>query len=326
MKKKITYSMTAKERKERRRAEEEKKRSKNRTSGAVQRDMSDGVASADSASASGATSAKQKIWLPVTCIVLACVIILTAVILLVVVPRSNSKYPRAVITLGDGRELTLTIWEEESPIAATNFMFLADIGFFDKNIIYDVQPEKNYMRFGAYTGYSSSLSKYNDKDFIDSIPRKKFNIVNVDDRYKDDAQSNKFGYRLRKDTGGNAGRYGEKYVISFNNSNAADFVINLGENNTNFTDSNGKNSLNNSLVAFGAFEDEKSQRILDELYGYKKNYNTGLGDGVVGTETPIVIRSIKLYNMNKKKWRDFEFVSYMKTALNGSTAFSGWTD
>lgn len=330
MKKKANngYSLTARERKELRRKE-----AANDSTAVVADEAGEETApnaETDTQTTNTENSAarvltKTNIWIMSVSIVLGLLIILTAIILPFVLPQEDSKYPRAVITLDDGRQLTMTIWEEECPIAATNFIFLAQIGFFDGVIVHDVQPYRNYMRFGAYKSYASGDTRYEDADFISSIPKSKFNIVNLEkesDRVK--AESAKFGYRLRKDSSKDAGMYGNPYVVSFNYSNAADFVINLGENNANFTDQKGQNNLKDNLVAFGQFEDEKSRTILDELYAREKNENTGSSSNFVGTVPIIKIKSVKVSNLNKKKWKKFEFISYMNTAYDGSTAIRTW--
>ncbi len=329
MKRKQAYSLTAKERKALRKNQTESKEEKSGTA-----DPADSAAdnlSTDGQAGEIAVShgmSKKQIWILSVSVVVGLLIIFTAILLPFVLPNSSSKYPRATITLEDGRKLTMTIWEEECPIAASNFIFLAQIGFFDGVLMHDVQPDRNYMRFGAYKSYASGDTRYEDTDFIASIPRSKFNIVNLDstsDRQK--AESAKFGYRLRKDSSGDAMRYGEQYVLSFNYANAADFVINLGQDNTNFTNQSGQNNIKDNLVAFAKFDDEASQSILDELYAYEKNPNTNTGSSAnafVGTVPPIRIKSVRVTNLNKKKWKNFEFISYMNTAYNGNTAIRSW--
>ncbi len=347
--KKQTYSMTARERKELRRAEEEKRNKKLKEREPAPADMN-----AQNATEGGETAAIQKrqIWIPVTCAVLALVIIFTAVLLLVIKPGRNSIYPRAVITLdvpADGgkrvtRTLTLTIWEDECPIAATNFMFLVEIGFFDNNLVYDVHPGRSelnnlgsgymgtdYMRFGAYTDYNSKATKYDDAGFVNKISPKIFNVKDVDSGFKnnDDRQvENKFGYRLHTDTGTGRARYKEKYVVSFNSNDSGDFVINMGENNDAFYgSSNSSSGISSNLSAFGSFEDEESRKVLDDLMSsaYAKRGNTGIGDNVIGFSDKVRIKEIKLENKNDDKWENFEFISYMLKANNGSSAFRGWT-
>ncbi len=336
MKKKDNYSLTAKERKALRRGGNEKKIVSRRGEPIASNAAETPVAVPGE---SGAVATKRRIWVPVTCAVVALVLILTAVILLVIVPTYKSKYPRAVIYLSDGRQLTMTIWEDECPIAATNFIFLAKIGFFDGTIIYDVHHnnstasdkiDHNYMRFGAFTDYSSNATRYTDEKFLKSIPRSIFNVVNVDSQYKPAASSNLFGYRLLKDrlNGAAAARYINPYVVSYNIDNSADYVINLAENNT-VIDRDLFTSATSSLVAFGSFDDEESQKILDEIYSRDTIANTGI-EGAFGLTERISITKIKLVNLNRKKWKNFEFVSYMKTAYKtsvdseGSSAFSAW--
>lgn len=322
--KKERYSLTAKERKAMRRAEQ----------GDGQKESApqegEGQPLAADAGDEVAAPAQRKLWIPITGAVAALLLILTAVLLLVLVPRSSSRYPRAVIELNDGRKLTLTLWEESCPIAATNFIFLSKIGFFTYNagggqgsLIYDVQEDHRYMRFGAYYDYDANATRYKQESFLNGIPRKMFNVINVDPAYENQAASNKFGYRLRKDTGTDKDLYYQKYVLSFNSNNAADFVINMGDNNRNFSDKNGQNDMSSNLVAFGMFEDEASQKILDDIFAMEKNENTGIS-GAVGTAKPVRIAKISFRNLSKKKWKNFEFIKYMLTAYDGSSAFSRW--
>lgn len=328
MKKKQEYSLTAQERKRLRREEAEKQqRAAEKRARADEKvevaDTAEAAIETEEQPAEAQAATPRRLWIPITGAILALIIILTAVLLLVL-PRNNSKYPRAIITLSDGRQLTVTVWEEECPIAATNFLFLAQIGFFDGTIIYDVEEGKEYMRFGDRTGYGSRESKYLDDEFIAGIPKSMFNVVNLtQNSYKNNAQSNLFGYRLQKDQGGDKNRYGEAFALSYNNYNAADFVVNLGEGNTNFTNPSGSNNIKDNLVAFGKFEDEESQKILTDIYGLNKIKNTGL-DNTMGTDPQIVIRKVEVQNLNKKKWKNFEFVSYMNTAYNDGAAWSSW--
>lgn len=259
-------------------------------------------------------------WVSITAVILALVIILTAVLLLVFVPRTTSKYPRATFYLNDGRQLTMTIWEDECPIAATNFIFLAKIGFFDGTLIYDVHKDDNYMRFGDRTGYASDQTRYKDEEFIAGIKKSIFNIEVVNnDTYQAKAQSNKFGYKLYADKSSSRSRYNQPYVVSYYRYNTADFLINFASGNSFQNKLPGSSRPDDDLVAFGAFEDPEEQAILDELLKYTPNPNTGITN-VTGTKPEIRIEKVKVTNLDNKKWRKFEFVSYMNTAYDGSAA------
>lgn len=315
--KKQEYSLTARERKELRRKQ----------SGSAQPVQPEITEQPEGGEAVKNKMDSKTLWISVSAIVLALVLILTAVILLVIVPQ-NSKYPRVTFDLVDSNNnrigsITMVVYEDEAPIAATNFLFLAKIGFFNDTIIYDVQSERQFMRFGAYEGYGTNQTKYKNADFIAEIDQKIFNVVNADPDFAHTsaAQSNKFGYRLKKDK--NAGtRYGdEAYMVSFRNSEAADFVINTLASNRDFK-VNGSD-ISTYLVPFGKFEDEKSQEIIDSIMQMEKNLHTGLSD-VVGTTPQVKISKTTLSNMNKKKWKNFEFITYMSTAYDGSTAISAW--
>ena len=325
-KKKITYSLTAKERKAMRRGEPEKKEAEKVEQPQVD---AEGVAlEGEEAVNTKSKMTPKQLAIMFTGIALGLVIILTAFLVGFLVKQSSSKYPRAIITLNDGRKIEMVIWEEDCPIMASNFIFLAKIGFFDGTIIYDVEPNREFMRFGAYKGYGKGETRYEDANFISKIDKKIFNITNVSDASdRTKAESAKFGYRLYKDDYG-VDKYGNEFVVSANYSDAADFVINLGENNTSFTNQNGTTSLNNNLCAFARIEDKKSQDVVRSIYERDDIVATELTFGtsnIYAPATPVVIKSVKLTNLNKKKWKDFEFVSYMNTAYkNKTSAFRQW--
>ena len=188
-KEKRTYSLTAKERKALRLQEQEKRNKKNgkqeTISPSVPQEISP-VSTATETTAQASQVSRRPLWIAIVGAITGLIVILTAVLLLVFNPfdtKSNSIYPRAIITLDDGRKLTLTLWEEDAPIAATNFIFLSKIGFFTYSggdskgsLIYDVQEGK-FMRFGAYYDYNSSATRYKQTDFLNGIPRKLFNVV-----------------------------------------------------------------------------------------------------------------------------------------------------
>ncbi|MDE7394977.1 MAG: peptidylprolyl isomerase, partial [Clostridiales bacterium] len=199
-KKKNTYSLTAKERKELRRAEREKANKKSKE------DRAPEVESVEPTEGGEAVAPQEKInkkslWILICSVTLGLLIILLAILLPFVIKNDNSKYPRAVIKLRDGRQIEMVIWEEDCPIAATNFIFLAKIGFFDGTIFYDVKPERNYMRIGNFTGYSSNENKTDNEAFLAGIPQSMLNVTRLeqleDGRYVSNANINKLGYYLQ---------------------------------------------------------------------------------------------------------------------------------
>ena len=325
-KKKITYSLTAKERKALRRGDNEKKEEEK-----VEQPPelnAEGGEAVTTAPESKFTKKQLTVMLSLIAVGLA-VILVGSIVLGVLLPRYSSKYPRAIITLNDGRKIEMVIWEDECPIMASNFIFLARIGFFNGTIIYDVEPGREYMRFGAYKGYGTGETRYEDVSFISKIDKKVFNIEYVgdeSDRVK--AESSKFGYRLYKDDTNEKDRFSEAFVVSANYASAADFVINLGENNTSFTNQNGTTSLNSNLSAFAKIEDAKSQEVLRSIYERDDIVATNLSFGtsyIYGPSTPVVIKSVTVTNINRKKWKNFEFISYMNTAYrNKTSAFRSW--
>ena len=318
-KKKNAYSLTAKERKALRRGELEKDSKKAESSPENAAPAEDGEAVAAPTKMS-----KKQIWILVVSITLGLLIILLAILLPFILNQSGSKYPRAVIELEDGRKIEMVIWEEDCPIAATNFIFLAKIGFFDGTIFYDVQPDRNFMRIGNFTGYGTTENKTDDQSFLAGIPQSMLNVTRLEQlengRYVANANVNKLGYYLQKDVSNYASLYRNPFVVSYHNDrNAADFVINLGENNENFLPGVSKDYLS----AFASIEDAASQQVLLDIIGLPINKNTGLAN-IWGTTPTIRIKRVTVSNLDNKKWKNFEFISYMKTAYRGSSAIKGW--
>ena len=318
-KQKTTYSLTAKERKALRRGEAGKVEKEEALSAEDAAPLEGGEAVA-----APSKTTKKQIWILVVSIVLGLLIILLAILLPFIIKQNNSKYPRAVIELEDGRKIEMVLWEEDCPIAATNFIFLAKIGFFDGTLFYDVHPERNFMRIGNFTGYGTTENKTDDQNFLASIPQSMLNVTRLDQlengRYVTNANVNKLGYYLQKDVSSYAGLYRDPFVVSYHNDrNAADFVINLGENNENFQPSVSKDYLS----AFASIEDAASQQVLLDIMSSELNPNTGLTN-IQGTRPAIRIRTVTVSNLNKKKWKNFEFISYMQTAYRGSSAIRGW--
>lgn len=329
MAKKIKYSLTAKERKELR----EKEKIKLSKAGKVPVQPSE---TSESSDATAVINGNKHLWVMITAIICGLVLILLAIILPVSC-RATSRYPMVTLTLSNGKTVDIEIWEEDCPIGATNFLFLLKAGYFESGLIHDVQDvgavdneyadiKEGFLRFGVFTN-DYQTRRIKDTAFTANV--KYFNLDVVGDTYKDNASANKFGYRLYAD-GTDGNRAGEPGVISYISDDSQQMVINMfaakRDATSSYSSSNGsggRDDFGSKLRSFGKVADDESLDALRELLGINTVANNGT-DYFMGTDPAITIRSYKIRNENKKKWRKFEFVSYMLTANNGSSAFSGW--
>ncbi len=337
--KEITYSLTKKQRKEQRLklAGETAKptlRSEKEDLTTVTTKASD-VNTAEVSQAtdkSGATVKKiggKGVALICGVIALALVLILVA-ILLPIYLRGKSKYPIVTLNLSNGKTVNIEIWEKDCPIAATNFLWLGKEGFFSNNLIHDVQKKDNgegFIRFGIFEN-EYSIYRAKNTSFTSNLKYINKKLIPVD--YADEASNNVFGYRLASDKNENADRYGQQGVISYVYDNPTEFVITLAEEvSWSFFDSSSENnpeyhdSFGRRLRAFGRVADEQSYENLLSVLNYDKVSSTTF---YMGTDPAVKITKFSVSNEDKKKWKKFEFMKFMSTALDGSSAITGWSN
>lgn len=334
MKEKRKYSLTAKERKALRQSKEKNNESK-----------SEQIANANAASRikseremiAAQKSNKRSAAVVICIVVLAVVMILTAIItpavMYVVNPYRGMNKVIARFTLSNEMVLEYEIQESEYDIAATNFIFLAKNKYFDNTVFYDAQ--NGWLRFGGYesqpsTNYTSSdytrTSHHKDNaeycEAFTALANSMFSRITY-----------KFGYRLRADKGGTDAKALEKEgVLAFLYSDTAtefqmsyraqavNQIINLGSNGTKTT-----SDLNPTMVGM-ALNEKTLQNIkaISETAALNTNMSTGY---MWQPPTPnIMIESVKIYNLDNSKWRDFDFIAYMNDDGddNGGRRLSQW--
>lgn len=313
MNKKKYYSLTANERKELRAAEQEKLNKKL------------GLVPATDAVAVAKKHPKQ-LWILITSITIGVLLIVTAIILPIMLLSNNSKYPVVTFYLSNGSKIDFEVWENSCPISATNFIYLAKIGYFDNTIIYDAQ--NNFTRFGSITEYGKT-AKSKDKMFLDTVTG--FGLDDLAKTYKENAVKNMFGYRLKPDYNStDIARSGQRGVLSYVYKNSGEFLINIcpeGETNTSFRSQNdyGNSPIESlDIRAFGQLRDEKSLKVMEDIYALEKNRDPGVNYYVATTPT-IKITKTKVSNIDNKKWKNFNFVKFMNTAYNDGAAWSSWS-
>lgn len=304
--KKKNYSMTAKERKAMRAPEPIDERTPEEIE-------------AEARAAADKRKRRNRILLGCLICVLAAALIALAVILPILAARNKYSYvknPVAVIELDNGMTMRYEIFEDSCPVAATNFLFLAKVGYFDGTIIFDSQ--NSWVRFGGFTGTASKAHRMNDEEFCAKVS-------GLNER---GTPPSKFKYRLKQDTSKDAtGLLGQKGVLTFlRQDTATEFQVAAIDNAQ--TDVPGTSSYRNMTAVGRALDDETLANIaaitaLNRLTKDESEHSVWRAP-YIGEDTGKLIRikKVKLYNMSKSKWKHFNFETYMSTALDGKTAIS----
>ncbi len=287
MSKKQKYSLTANQRKELRHKEETKVRE-------------EGVAE---------VAAKKKVgWWIIPLLICALALIVTAIVLpFTCSTYSGVKNPVAKIELSNGMNLEFEIYEDTCPIAATNFIFLARNRFFDGTIIYDSQ--NGWVRFGEFT--SMQTYKTQDKNYMADL-----------EGFYDNHADNKLGYRLYADTSSDAGRYGEEGMLTFNYLNSSCQFFMSSQSNCQTRVENSTADYTPTVV--GRALNDQTLAHIKSIAELPRNEESP--HSIWKNPLPtITIKSVKLYNLDGKKWRNFHFEDYMSKAReNENTAISNW--
>lgn len=227
----------------------------------------------------------------------------------VILPFSCNPYmfmdnPVAEIELNTGDKLTFEIYEDSCNIAATNFLFLAKNKYFDNTIIFDIQQK--WVRFGNYKSMTELVE--DDDAYIESLP-------GFYDNHK-----NKMGYRLKPDTSSDAKRYGEAGMLVFDyKQSSCRFFISSDENlQTNL------NGVDHTPTVVGRYLNDETLEAVKRITELPIDENTPSTEWK-NPKTPVIIKKVRLYNMDNKKWKKFHFEDYMNPEPKGSnSAFSDW--
>ncbi len=223
--------------------------------------------------------------------------------------------PYAVMKLSNGMTINYEIWENECPIAATNFIYLAEIGYFDGTIIFDSQ--NGWVRLGGWQ--ADSLHRGDDnKEFLSKITDRKYG--------KSDYSNNKFGYRLKNDTA-RSSYYDTVGVLSFcYERSATEFQV-AASSDLSLTIPNDNNqdwkvapfgmaadseSISNIVAIAALSRDETGEKFRHDYYRAPLDE-----DGL------IKIESVKITKKNKDKWKNFDFMEYVK-GENSSNVLYSW--
>lgn len=232
-----------------------------------------------------------------TAVILAAVLLITAAILIPVLLNTVYRYrginnPVARIELSTGQVIECEIFEDTCPIAATNFIFLAQIGYFDNTIIFDNQ--NNWVRFGGFEDENKYRPK--NKTFTDT--------VTTNPNYPD----SKFGYRLNADSSQESKMYTQKGILAFLYSDTATEFQIAATDGARLDIQSSSYNKEYKVSACGRIFDE-SMEIIENIAKMERNESSP--HTVWKAPLPkITIKKVKMYNLDKKKWKDFDFYHY----------------
>ncbi len=334
MKEKRTYSLTAKERKQKRLAAENKK------NGTAKPTFAKSTQSKLSAEAEMALSQKRS---KQSAIIIGCVValavlliiaaLLAPVIMFVVNPYRGYKDVIARFKLSNGMTLEYVIEEDKYDTAATNFIFLAKNKFFDNTVFYDAQG--GWLRFGGYEAQpldsSSSASDYSrtkyrgdSKAYCDS-----FDAI-ANSYFEKDANGNyrttyKFGYRLRQDADGtDTNVINQLGALTFRYENTStEFQFYYGD----YAETVPNDIAQIKCTMVGHALNDKTLRNIQAIASSNPTRNPNLSTGYIWTPpTPTIkINTVTVYNLDNSKWRNFDFVKYVSgNDKSGARRYTSW--
>ena len=324
---KRTYSLTAKERKQKR---TEAKATDKKT---VEMDAADREAAMLAAQKKSKNNAVVIGSVIAVSVVLILVAILAPVIAYLVNPYRDNQNVIARFNLSNGMTLEYVIEEKEYDTAATNFIFLAKNGYFDNTVFFDAQ--KGWLRFGGYDAQPTITGANNDYDKTKHRSRSydfcsKFNAIPNSAFVYDDKDNmlDKFSYKLRPDDNGtNASLLGHIGVLAYLYSDmSTEFEFAYAANATNDIEtlnSSGNISttdLEATRVGF-ALNDKTIENLATIAATAQLNTNISSGYRWRPPTPNIYIESVKVYNLDGSKWKNFDFINYM----NSNGKISGWS-
>ncbi|MDE5563111.1 MAG: hypothetical protein K2J01_06165 [Clostridiales bacterium] len=328
MKQKRNYSLTAKERKQKRMAEQNKQvGSKSYVSRPkVEQKSAAPELSAEAQMAQSQKRSKQSTII-VSCVVGVAILLIIAaliapVIMYVVNPYRGYDDVIAKFTLSNGMELEYVIDEDEYDTAATNFIFLATNKYFDNTVFYDAQG--GWLRFGGYvdqplsnntSDYKRSNHRSDSEDYcknFGALPNSKFTKV-----------TEKFGYRLRvrsDDTNENLVK--QLGALTFRTDTSTEFQFYYGDYSE--TVPNNFSSMTCAMVGHAL-----NPQTIKNIQAIRSTaaLNSHINDGYLWKPpTPTIkIESVKVYNLDSSKWANFDFLNYLEGKdSDGQTRYTSW--
>lgn len=344
MKEKRTYSLTAKERKKLRAAEHGQTNTR--------KPAEEGGATAEEQTmAVSQKRSKRTTIIIAVAIALAVLLIIAAVVIPVTMyainPYRDYDHVIARFELSNEMVLEYVIEEDEYDIAATNFIFLAENGYFDNTVLFDAGDSSQghntdgWVRFGGYekqpSVWEGGSSNYNNTKHHAQNEKYCRNFAGISNKWFDNV-CNKFGYDLNADPKGtNSERLDDIGVLAYlYNDTSTEFqmsykeqpsndvsVINNSSDGTTYT----VRELRPTMVGY-ALNNTTVKNLQKIAATAVETEKVNVSSGVVWCppNPAIYIKKVKVYNLDGKKWDNFDFVSYMTDKKSdGTTRYRGWT-
>lgn len=277
----------------------------------------------------------------VLCVAVALIIagLIAPVIAYGVNPYRDYDYVIARFNLSNGMVLEYVIEENEYDIAATNFIFLAKNKYFDNTVLFDAGSEDQntdgWVRFGGYeqqpsvwenssSDHKSTHHHSQNKTFCSefkALPNSSFKNV-----------CDKFGYDLYADKNGeNPDRLDDIGVLAYMYSDTStEFQMSYKElPSTQIAVMNGDGGvtmrdMKATMVGY-ALNDNTVENLKRIAATAKRNTSISIGALWYPPSPTIYIKSVKVYNLDSAKWRDFDFIDYMSKSNENGPRLRSWT-
>ncbi|MCH5164646.1 MAG: peptidylprolyl isomerase [Clostridiales bacterium] len=215
----------------------------------------------------------------------------------------------------DEVEISVEIFMDDAPYAGMNFMYLAESGFYDGTIISDVS--RGHAMFSGFTDNKNSSNRALESNVI--LKLKGFTDHNYSTWNKDNY---KLGYRLTTETKRSAsGSQSMGYLTMMAGSStyystSTSFMFITSENpQFNFADDS--TSITSYLSWLGRVTDDESMQILRKF----NNVDTALSGKVYYPLSTIRISSIKT---NLSSARRKYLLNNFEELISGGTAITTW--
>ncbi len=214
--------------------------------------------------------------------------------------------PIAAIELSNGMTLTYELYESTCPTTVTNFIYLAEIGYFDGTVVFDGQ--NGWVRFGGWQTNGIHRGDANDT-FHAGI---KDRVYTNSSGNKVSYINNKFGYRIKKEDA-EAKHLSTVGALTFcYERSATEFQILANEVNSPTIDGGGEWL---STVFAMPYDNDTTANV-------KKLAALSLDDGTkfahdyfrapLAGNSLITIKSVKVTKKYEGKWKSFDFMDYMR--------------
>lgn len=237
--------------------------------------------------------------------------------------------PKATIKLSNGMQLDFDIYENECPNGATNFIWLASIGYFDNVILFDSQ--QGFVRFGGWTDAKNEDGTPmhrgdDDTAFTDKIKLSEWTDTGNKTKNFD---KNKFGYRLKSDSA-KSNTVNTVGTLSFcYERSATEFTLTADESTDPTIPTGNSGSKQEWKVSpFGFASNPQTIDNIKAIGELKPDdgtkFNHDYFRAPLDENGLIKIKSVKVTGKYSGKWKSFDMVRYINT--NNGEHRSSWTE